>query len=208
MKVLAVISCVLFGLPSVAECNDQEAPVDLQRLLTYPFTGPVAWGVHDTDIEERITARFGKPNKRIPSISEEAARQNRQSNEVNLAKHVYETVLDYDDVTFYLRGRTHKKIIMGIVVKTQSAPIVMGIKLGQHISTLPIENPPEGVFIGKVHRENSKYYRKYSINSTIHGAVVLDDGQQMPAIADCSLTISFDEDGFISALSWYYGTGH
>ena len=207
MKILAVIICVLFGLPSVAECSDQEAPVDLQRLLTYPFTGPVAWGVHDTDIEERITARFGKPNKRIPSISEDAARQNRQSNEVNLAKHVYETVLDYDDVTFFLRGRTDEKIIMGIAVKTQSAPIVMGIKLGQHISTLPIENSPEGVVVGKTYSKDGKYYRKYSINFTSYGTIDYD-GREFLAIADCNLEISFDEDGFISGLSWYYGTGH
>ncbi|MGB5331909.1 MAG: hypothetical protein WBN05_05170, partial [Woeseiaceae bacterium] len=87
MKILAIFSFMLLGLPSVAVCNDKEtqaaeAPIDLQRLLTYPFTGPVAWGVHDTDIEEQITTRFGKPNDRIPSISEEAARQNSQSNEV------------------------------------------------------------------------------------------------------------------------------
>ncbi len=204
--ILTILSCVLFAFPSIAVCNHKEpkidvATVDLQRLLTYPFTGEVAWGVHDTDIEERITRRFGKPYKRIPSIVEETTGESENSRD---------TVLEYDDMTFYLRGKTGdpNKIIMGITIKSQNAPVVSGIKLGQHISMLPIANPPKGVVVGKKYSEDATYIGEYSIHFTSYGTVVRDDGRQMPAIADCNLTVSVDDAGVITGLVWYYGTGH
>ena len=196
MKILAVISFVLLGLPSIAACNDDESSVNLHRLLAYPFTGPVAWGVRDIDAEERIIKRFGEPLKRNASKGNIGDRN--------------DIMLEYDGITFRVLGTIGypNNIIQGIIVKDDSVPLMYGIQLGQHISTLPFDET-----VQKESQNNGisvkKSPTKITLGHTSEAATYFNyDGREYLSIADNELIISFDDDGIISGLEWYWGTGH
>jgi len=201
MRVLAIVGFVLLGLPSIAACNDEEAQaansqVNLYRLLNYPFTGPIAWGVRDLDIEERIIKRFGEPLERTPSEGQIGDRN--------------DIMLEYDSMTFLVLGTIGhpNKIIQGIIIKDESAPLVYGIRLGQHISTLPFDESTQK------ERQNDgisvrKFRTKITLGHSSEAATYFSyDGLEYLSIADGGLTISFDDDGIVSGIEWRWGTGH